>query len=180
MAQCSKIDSFHCSLNWEFSLWNWKSILFVIENTTQYRSSKLANKYCDPETFPKLFQVWKKQQQQTTTKMFQLWRKKTTADNNKKLKKKILKTTLEFFQFCDKKNQRKKSIEKFPRMQNKAVTWLQGTKIFQYCTWTAGRVTYNIHSSCKHMHLSFKNICNKVHKGVIWLPLVILPKAFVL
>ena len=32
----------------------------------------------------------------------------------------------------------------------------QGTKIFQYCTCPAGRVTYNIHSSCKHMHLSLK------------------------
>ena len=32
----------------------------------------------------------------------------------------------------------------------------QGTKIFQYCTCPAGRVTYNFHSSCKHMHLSFK------------------------
>ena len=43
----------------------------------------------------------------------------------------------------------------------------QGTKIFQYCTCPAGRVTYNFHSSCKHMHLSFKNVCNKEHKGVI-------------
>ena len=23
------------------------------------------------------------------------------------------------------------------------------------------------HTSCKHMHLSFKNVCNKEHKGVI-------------
>ena len=45
----------------------------------------------------------------------------------------------------------------------------QGTKIFQYCTCLAGRVTYNFHSSCKHnvMHLSFKSVCNKEHKGVI-------------
>ena len=43
----------------------------------------------------------------------------------------------------------------------------QGTKIFQYCTFIAGRVTYNFHSSCKHMHLSFKSVCNKEHKGVI-------------
>ena len=43
----------------------------------------------------------------------------------------------------------------------------QGTKIFQNCTCLAGRVTYNFHSSCKHMHLSFKNVCNKEHKGVI-------------
>ena len=43
----------------------------------------------------------------------------------------------------------------------------QGTKIFQYCTCLAGPVTYNIHSSCKHMHLSFKSVCNKEHKGVI-------------
>ena len=38
-----------------------------------------------------------------------------------------------------------------------------GTKIFQYCTCPAGRVTYNFHSSCKHMHLSFKSVCNKEH-----------------
>ena len=43
----------------------------------------------------------------------------------------------------------------------------QGTKIFQYCTCPAGRVTYNFHLSCKHMHLSFKSECNKEHKGVI-------------
>ena len=41
------------------------------------------------------------------------------------------------------------------------------TKIFQYCTCPAGRVTYNFHLSCKHMHLSFKSVCNKEHKGVI-------------
>ena len=44
---------------------------------------------------------------------------------------------------------------------------IQGTKIFQYCTCPAGPVTYNFHSSCKHMHLSFKRLCNKEHKGVI-------------
>ena len=44
----------------------------------------------------------------------------------------------------------------------------QGTKIFQYCTCPAGRVTYNFHLSCKHVHLSFKSICNKEHKGVIF------------
>ena len=43
----------------------------------------------------------------------------------------------------------------------------QGTKIFKYCTCPAGRVTYNFHSYCKHMHLSFKSVCNKEHKGVI-------------
>ena len=43
----------------------------------------------------------------------------------------------------------------------------QGTKIFQYCTCPAGRVTYNFHSSRKHIHLSFKSVCNKEHKGVI-------------
>ena len=37
----------------------------------------------------------------------------------------------------------------------------QGTKIFQYCTRPAGRVTYNFHSSCKHMHSSLKIVCNK-------------------
>ena len=40
---------------------------------------------------------------------------------------------------------------------------MQGTKIFKY----AGRVTYNFHLSCKHLHLSFKSVCNKEHKGVI-------------
>ena len=43
----------------------------------------------------------------------------------------------------------------------------QGTKIFKYCTCPAGQVTYNFHSYCKHMHLSFKRVCNKEHKGVI-------------
>ena len=47
----------------------------------------------------------------------------------------------------------------------------QGTKIFQYCTRPAVRVTYNFHLSCKHMdlsfNLSFKSVCNKKHKGVI-------------
>ena len=31
----------------------------------------------------------------------------------------------------------------------------------------SGQVTYNFHSSCKHMHLSFKSVCNKEQKGVI-------------
>ena len=44
---------------------------------------------------------------------------------------------------------------------------VQGTKIFQYCTCPAGGVTFNFHSPCKHMHLSFENVCNKEHKGVI-------------
>ena len=43
----------------------------------------------------------------------------------------------------------------------------QGTKMFQYCTCPAGRVSYNFHLSCKHMHMSFKNICNKEDKGVL-------------
>ena len=56
----------------------------------------------------------------------------------------------------------------------------QGTRILQYCTCPAGRVTYNFHLSWKHMHVSFKSVCNKEHKGVIWLHRVILPKALVL
>ena len=32
---------------------------------------------------------------------------------------------------------------------------IQGTKIFTYCTCPAGLVTYNCHSSCKRMHMSF-------------------------
>ena len=35
------------------------------------------------------------------------------------------------------------------------------------CTCPAGRVTYNFHSACKNMNLSFKSVCNKEHKGVI-------------
>ena len=37
----------------------------------------------------------------------------------------------------------------------------RGTKIFKYCTCPAGWVTYNFHSSCKHMHLSFKSVCKE-------------------
>ena len=49
------------------------------------------------------------------------------------------------------------------------ISWdkVQGTKIFQYCTCPAGCVTYNFHSSCKHIHLSFKSLSNREHKGVI-------------
>ena len=42
-----------------------------------------------------------------------------------------------------------------------------GTKKFKYCTCPAGRMTYKFHLSCKHMHLSFKSLCYKEHKGVI-------------
>ena len=49
-----------------------------------------------------------------------------------------------------------------------ACVHMQGTKLFQYSTCPRGWVTYNFHSSCKHMHLSFKSLCNKEeHKGVI-------------
>ena len=41
------------------------------------------------------------------------------------------------------------------------------TKRFKCCTCPAGRLTYNFHSSCKHMHQSLKSVCNKEHKGVI-------------
>ena len=41
----------------------------------------------------------------------------------------------------------------------------QGTKMFQYCTRPVGRVTYNFHSSCKHMHSSLKLYCNKENRG---------------
>ena len=44
---------------------------------------------------------------------------------------------------------------------------IQEAKIFQYCTCPAGLVTYSFYLSCKHMHLSFKSVCNKEHKGVI-------------
>ena len=60
------------------------------------------------------------------------------------------------------------------------VIFVQRTKYFNIGTCPARQVTYNFHSSCKHMHLSFKSVCNKEHKGVIWLPRVILPKALVL
>ena len=36
-----------------------------------------------------------------------------------------------------------------------------GTKIFQYCTCPAGRVTYNSHSSCKHILCSLKEYAIK-------------------
>ena len=42
--------------------------------------------------------------------------------------------------------------------------YMQGTKIFKYCTCPAGRVTYNFHSSCKHMHMSVKSVCNNEPK----------------
>ena len=46
-------------------------------------------------------------------------------------------------------------------------TSASGDKNIQYCTCPAGRVTYNFHSSCKHMHLSFKKLCNKEYMRVI-------------
>ena len=46
-----------------------------------------------------------------------------------------------------------------------AQVWQQGTKIFQYCTRPARRVTYNFHSSCKHMNSSLKIVCNKENGG---------------
>ena len=42
-----------------------------------------------------------------------------------------------------------------------------GDKNIKYCTCPAGRVTYHFHSSCKHIHLPFKSVCNKEHTGVI-------------
>ena len=42
----------------------------------------------------------------------------------------------------------------------------RGQKYFNISCPTA-RVTYNFHSSCKHIHLSFKSLCNKEYKGVI-------------
>ena len=50
--------------------------------------------------------------------------------------------------------------QKWGEGEAKAVM-IQGTKIFKNCTCPAGRVTYNFHSSCKHMYLSFKSVCNK-------------------
>ena len=47
----------------------------------------------------------------------------------------------------------------------KLFVYLQGTKKSQYCTRPAGRVTYNFHSSCKHMHSSLKIVCNKENGG---------------
>ena len=40
----------------------------------------------------------------------------------------------------------------------------QGTKVFQYCTRPAGRVTYNFHLSCKHMHSSLKIVLYAIKK----------------
>ena len=50
------------------------------------------------------------------------------------------------------------------KKKNNLYILLQGTKIFQYYTCPAGRVTYNFRSSCKHIHLSIKSVCNKEHK----------------
>ena len=44
---------------------------------------------------------------------------------------------------------------------------VQATKIFQYCSCPAGRVTYNFHLSCKRKHLPFESVCNKGNKGVM-------------
>ena len=41
---------------------------------------------------------------------------------------------------------------------------IKGTKIFQYCTRPAERVTYNFHSSCKHMHSSLKIVLYAIKK----------------
>ena len=38
---------------------------------------------------------------------------------------------------------------------------MQGTKIFQYCTCPAGRVTYKFNSSCKHMFCALKEYAIK-------------------
>ena len=46
----------------------------------------------------------------------------------------------------------------------------QGTKLFQYCTCPAGRVTYKSHLSCKHIHRPLKEYAIfffQKHKGVI-------------
>ena len=43
----------------------------------------------------------------------------------------------------------------------------QVTKILYLSCRTCDLVTYNFHSSCKHMHLSFKSVCNKEHQKVI-------------
>ena len=45
-----------------------------------------------------------------------------------------------------------KKQAKLPSIQRVKVS-IQRTKIFKYCTCPAGRVTYNFHSSCKHMHV---------------------------
>ena len=46
--------------------------------------------------------------------------------------------------------------------------WMDtGDKNIQYCTCPAVQVTYNFHSSSKHMHLPFKSICNTEQKGII-------------
>ena len=59
------------------------------------------------------------------------------------------------------------SLEEQSDLHLHCLLQLQETKIFQYCTCPAGGVTYNFHSYCKHMHLSFKSVCNKELKGVI-------------
>ena len=51
--------------------------------------------------------------------------------------------------------------------QSLYITSGQKIHVFKYCTHPEGQVTCNFHSSCKHMHLSFKSVYNKEHKGVI-------------
>ena len=53
------------------------------------------------------------------------------------------------------------------KKQQKTTLQSQGTKIFQYCTCPAERVTYNFLSSCKHIYLSFNSSLDKEDKGVM-------------
>ena len=50
---------------------------------------------------------------------------------------------------------------------HKMVQMYTGDKISKYCTCPEGLVTQNFLLSCKHMHLSFKSVCNKELKGVM-------------
>ena len=59
-------------------------------------------------------------------------------------------------------------FDSFPQLPQGNLGALAGNTNISYCTCPAGPVTYNIHSSCKHMHFSFKSVCNKEHKGVTY------------
>ena len=54
-----------------------------------------------------------------------------------------------------------------PKHMGLQLVGIQGTKIIQYCACPAGRVTYNFHSPCIQMYLSFKSIYNKEHMGFL-------------
>ena len=100
----------------------------------------------------------------TTPLVFTIKPMKSWGKQKKGSSRKLLESWLEQIHFS--------SSEPTPQVSHGqhrvSVMWQsQGTKISKHFTCPAGWVTYNFHLSCKHMHLSFKSICNKEYKGVI-------------